>query len=141
MKRTLPILAAVVALFSLSNAQLVQTDTPPVASAFEWKQTGDGSSLLVLQAWTLHEAYFAVPFGMDFGAGHGVWIGTRTRLDQIVEAEGVFGYEVFARKNVGGAIGSAQLFIKASAGLAIGPRSESHSALTGYVALSAGVSF
>ena len=140
MKRTIATLAAVAALFAVSNAQLVQEDTPNVASAFEWKQTGDGSSLLVLEAWTLHEAYFALPFGMDFSAGHGVWLGTRTRLDQPIDAEGVFGYELFARKTVG-AVGSAQLFVKFSAGVAVGPRTETNSAATPYFALSAGVGF
>lgn len=140
MKKIITLIAAL-AVFATSNAQLVQEDTPPLASAFEWKQTGDGSSLLALQAWTLHEAYFAVPFGLDFSAGHGVWLGTRTRLDQPVEAEGVFGYEVYARKEIGGAIGQMQLFVKASAGIAIGPRTETNNAATGYFALSVGVGF
>ena len=139
MRNTLAILALLCAA-SFAQAQLVQEDTPNVASAFEWKQTGDGSSLLVLEAWTLHEAYFVLPFGMDFSAGHGVWLGTRTRLDQPIDAEGVFGYEMFARKTVG-AIGSAQLFVKFSAGVAVGPRTETNSAATPYFALSAGVGF
>lgn len=139
MKKLLALTLALCA-FSLSSAQLVQEDTPPLASAFEWKQTGDGSSLLVLEAWTLHEAYFAVPFGLDFSAGHGLWLGTRTRIDQPIEAEGVFGYELFARKEVG-AVGSARLFVKFSAGVAIGPRTSDRSAATGFFALSAGVGF
>lgn len=141
MKKLLILSALLLTIAASSPAQLVQEDTPNLASAFEWKQASDGSSLIVLEAWTLHEAYFAVPFGMDFSAGHGVWLGTRTRLDQPIEAEGVFGYEVFARKNVGGTIGSAQLFIKASAGFAIGPRTPDNHALSGYVALSAGIGF
>ena len=139
MRNTLAILALLCAA-PFAQAQLVQEDTPNVASAFEWKQTGDGSSLLVLEAWTLHEAYFALPFGMDFSAGHGVWLGTRTRLDQPIDAEGVFGYELFARKTVG-AVGSAQLFVKFSAGVAVGPRTATNSAATPYFALSAGVGF
>ena len=124
-------------IFVTVPAQLVQESTPDPARSFEWKQTSDGSSLAVLNAWTLAERYFAIPFGMDFYAGHAVWLGTRTRLDRLTEAEGVFGYELYGTKDIGG----DGFYVKGSVGFAIGPRSENHSAFSGYLAFGAGFRF
>lgn len=130
-------LAALLGAFAASPAQLVQEDTPPPISSLEWKQTSDGSSLVVLNAWTLHEAYFAIPFGLDFSAGHSVWVGTRTRLDRLTEAQGVFGWEVYGKK----ALGGDGFFVKMGAGFAFGPRTPDHSAFTPYVFFSGGFGF
>lgn len=140
MKRITPLILAL-ALFAGAQAQLVQPQEVDPAKSFSWKQTSDGSSILALNAWTLHEVYFALPFGFDLSAGHEAWLGTRTRIDRITEAEGVFGYDVYAMKDLGGPIGDLQFFLKAEAGLCIGPRTETQSAFTGYFALSAGARF
>lgn len=141
MKRLILLSTAVLALVSLGSAQLVQEQSPEPMRSWSWKQTSDGSSILALNAWTLHEAYFAIPWGFDLSAGHEAWIGTRTRVDRITEAEGVFGYDVYALKDLGGKVGGLQFFFKAEAGLCIGPRTETQSALTGYLAMSVGARF
>lgn len=139
MKRLIA-LTALVCAFAASPAQLVQNSTPDPATSFEWKQASDGSSLLSLNAFTLAERYFALPFGMDFYAGHAVWLGTRTRLDSPSEAEGVFGYELYGRKPIG-SMGGAEFYVKGSAGFCLGPRTAAHSAFTGYLSLSVGIGF
>lgn len=138
MKKLTTVFAALVALFAVSNAQIVQPSDP--GTSFEWKQTTDGSSLLAMSAFTLHEAYFALPFGLDFYAGHDVWLGTRTRLSNPMDAQGVFGYEVYARKDIG-SINGADFYVKGFVGLCLGPRTEDSKALTGYLGMSAGVKF
>lgn len=125
------------ALSVVAPAQLVTNSTPDPARSFEWKQTSDGSSLAALTAFTLHEVYVNLPFGMDFYAGHGVWLGTRTRLQSPGEAQGVMGYEWYGLKPIGG----DGFFVKGSLGVAIGPRTNDSKSLTGYAALSAGWRF
>lgn len=141
MKKAIATLAAVAAIFAVSNAQLVQEQDVDPAKSFSWKQTSDGSSIVALNAWTLHEVYFALPFGLDASFGHEVWLGTRTRIDRIADAEGVFGYDVYGLKDLGSPIGGLQFFLKGEIGVAIGPRTETNSAFTGYAALSVGARF
>lgn len=129
-------LCALATVFATAPAQLVQDTTPKMGSEFEWKLTSDGSVLMALNAWTFHESYFAIPLGFDFSAGHGVWIGSRSNIDRLNDAQAVFGYEVYAKKDLG-----ADWFLKGSAGLALGPRTDDHKALTGYLGLSAGKKF
>lgn len=136
-KKAAPVVVLLLLVPCAASAQLVQNSTPDPARSFEWKQTSDGSSLAVLNAWTLAERYFALPFGLDFYAGHSVWLGTRTRLDRLTDAEGVFGYELYGTKDVGG----DGFYIKGSLGFAVGPRSETHSAFSGYLAFGAGYRF
>lgn len=136
--RTFALFASVVALFASSQAQVVQASDP--GTAFEWKQASDGSSLLAMNALPIAEHYFNLPFGLDFYAGHEFWLGTRTRISSPGDAEGVFGYELYARKNVG-SVSGADFFVKAGAGLCVGPHTDRNKALTGYLSLSAGIRF
>ena len=136
MKRTL-LLAALLGAFATSHAQLVQNDTPPIASVYELKLTSDGSTILALNAYTLAERYFALPFGLDFNAGHGVWLGTRTSLKAPGEAQGVLGYEIYGSKEIGG----DGMFILGALGLCVGPRTANLNSLTGFLSLSAGKRF
>ena len=126
------------ALLSLTaSAQFATTSTPDPATSFEYKLTSDKSVLMALNAYTLHEVYLDLPFGFDFNAGHSVWLGSRSSIDALDQAQAVIGYEWYALKRIGG----DGFFVKGSVGFCVGPRTDDHKALTGYGALSAGWAF
>lgn len=127
-------------LFTVSQAQLVTPTTPGPLSAFEWKYTSDGSLLVAANAFTLHEQSINLPFGLDFRAGHGFWLGTRSNVGSVNDAQAVLGYEVYATKDVGSLQGGT-FYLKGSLGGCLGPRTGSHSALTGFASVSAGIRF
>ena len=132
MKATL-LLVSLLALSTVSPAQLVQPDTPKPLTVYELKVTTDGSTIMALNAWTFAERYYALPFGMEFNAGHGVWLGTRTSIKSPGDAQGVLGYEIYGLKPVGG----DQFFLKVALGACLGPRTESQKALSGFLSVSA----
>lgn len=121
------------AIVPMASAQVVTNSTPDPLSSFEYKLTSDGSSLMALNAWTFHEASFNLPFGLDFKAGHGAWLGTRTSLGSFQDVQGVLGYELYIKKDLG-----ADWFLKAFGGFAIGPRTDTSNAFSGYLGISAG---
>jgi len=136
MKR-LTLTLALIGAFATSYAQLAQDTTPPLASTFEYKVTSDKSVLMALNLYTLHEVTLDLPWGFDFSAGHGVWLGSRSNLGSLGDAQAVLGYEWYGLKDIGG----DGFYVKAGAGLCIGPRTDDHSALTGYLFLSGGKKF
>lgn len=121
----------------LSPAQLVQTTTPDPATTYDLKLTSDGSTIAALNAWTFHEAYFALPWGLDFYGGWGAFVGTRTSVGSPSDVQAVFGAEMYGVK----ALGGDGMFVKLSAGVAVGRYSESRSSMTGFVAVGVGKRF
>lgn len=140
MKRHLALFALVLASVPCLAQQGIEDTTPSPGTAFEWKYSSDGSLLMALNAFTLHEAYFNLPFGLDFGAGAGFWLGSRSSISDVNDAQAVMGFELYGTKNIT-RIEAGTLFIKGALGLAIGPRTPEHKALTGYASLSAGIKF
>ena len=104
---------ALVCAFAASPAQLVQSDTPEIGTVYSYARTASGSAYL-LSSLPVHEAYFALPFGLDFNAGWGGVYGQRVEGAQF--AGNVFGAELYGRKK----LGASGAFVKGSLYFVIG---------------------
>lgn len=108
-------LASLSAAFATSYGQIATNSTPTLGEvySFAWSSSGHAYSLTDIP---VYEAAFNLPFGLGFKAGHGACYGQR--MEGTAFVGNVFGYGVYASKDLGG----DGAFVRASGMVLIGDK-------------------